>query len=143
MLRQPLFLLALSLFSTCGANADIFTWKDTQGRTHFGDRPPAESNPAAVELQINSVDRPELKTPTEGGSQVVIYTAAWCGVCRQAKRYFQQQGVHYQEFDVEKSPKGRRDYARLKGTGVPIILVGQTRMNGFSPARFDSIYLTP
>jgi glutaredoxin len=143
MLHLRLILLALCLFTTLGADAEIFTWKDAQGRTQFGDRPPAESHPKAVELQINSVDRPELKTPTGSGPRVVIYTAEWCGVCRNAKRYLQKKGVSYQEFDVDKSPKGRRDYKQLKGTGVPIILVGEKRMNGFSPDRFESIYQTP
>lgn len=44
------------------------------------------------------------------------------------------------EYDVEKSSKGKRDFKRLGGTGVPIILVGQKRLNGFSWETFEKLY---
>ena len=72
--------------------------------------------------------------------QVVMYSTTWCGVCKRAKGYFRERDIPYREYDVEKSAKGRRDYQRLKGRGVPIILVGDQRMNGFSRDRFESIY---
>jgi hypothetical protein len=31
-------------------------------------------------------------------------------------------------------------YRELNGRGVPIIMVGKSRMNGFSPAHFDQLY---
>ncbi|MCW8830565.1 MAG: hypothetical protein OQK32_03490 [Gammaproteobacteria bacterium] len=43
-------------------------------------------------------------------------------------------------YDVEKSSIGRRDYKALRGTSVPIIIIGKKRMNGFTAARFDNLY---
>ncbi|MFQ5471132.1 MAG: hypothetical protein ACE5EH_12685 [Gammaproteobacteria bacterium] len=36
---------------------------------------------------------------------------------------------------------GKRDYKLLHGKAVPIIIVGDKRMNGFTAARFDKLSL--
>jgi glutaredoxin len=54
--------------------------------------------------------------------------------------YFRRHGIDYVEHDIERSPEGRAEYQRLGGGGVPLILIGEQRMSGFSEARFDSLY---
>lgn len=139
-------LCLLTLLAWNPGQAEIFTWKDAQGRTHFGDRPPADSRVEILRPEINTISRPGTRTLDElrvHDRKVVIYTADWCGVCRRAKRHFESERIPFQEYDVEKSAKGRRDFERLQGTGVPIILLGRQRMNGFSPERFDRLYQAP
>lgn len=126
--------------------AEVYTWKDAQGRTHFGDRPPADSGAQQLELEINTIQRPQVEPNNSALSsprQVTIYTTDWCGICTKAKRHFKQNQVPFREYDVEKSAKGRLDYRKLNGSGVPIILVGKQRMNGFSAERFDRLYQQP
>jgi glutaredoxin len=133
----------LAILVSSLSQAEVYTWKDAQGRTHFGDRPPADSTPKQLELKINTIQRAEVQALDAGMTvdrKVVIYTTDWCGVCRQAKSHFKRNHIPYKEYDVEKSARGRRDYKRLNGSGVPIILVGNQRMNGFSPERFDQLY---
>ena len=43
------------------------------------------------------------------------------------------------ELDVEKSAEGKQEYRELKGRGVPIILVGDQRMNGYDQARLEGM----
>ena len=50
------------------------------------------------------------------------------------------QKIPFQEYDVEKTRKGKKDFAELKGRGVPILLVRGQRMNGFSASRFERLY---
>jgi len=127
---------------------DVYTWKDAGGRVHFGDRPPAMARAEPVEIRINTyTGRPVVSDyeasgePASGKQKdVVIYTTDWCGVCKKAKAYFKAHDIPFQEYDVEKTRKGRRDYERLKGRGVPIILVGNKRMNGFRSESFEKIY---
>jgi glutaredoxin len=57
-----------------------------------------------------------------------------------ARAYFHDQGIVYDEFDVENDPQGRQGYNRLGRSGVPIILVGDRRIDGFSIARFQQLY---
>ena len=136
-------LTALCLVMSLAAHAEIYTWIDDRGRTHFGDRPPAEATAQTLAPRINSIDGPAAAPHGAHRPRVLLYSAQWCGVCRKAKRYFGEQGVPYREYDVEKSAKGCRDYAQLRGTGVPIILVGEQRMDGFTQERFEQLYHNP
>lgn len=69
--------------------------------------------------------------PTAFDRQVRLYTATWCGYCRQARAYLDSRRIPYEDIDVESSERGRRQYAQLGGAGVPIILVGRQRMDGY------------
>lgn len=44
------------------------------------------------------------------------------------------------EYDIEKDAQARREYDALGARGVPVILVGKKRMNGFSAAGFEKLY---
>ncbi len=72
--------------------------------------------------------------------RVVMYSASWCGVCTKARRYFEANNIGFTEYDVETSQAGKAGFEKLNGKGVPIILVGNKRMNGFSAATFEKLY---
>lgn len=71
--------------------------------------------------------------------RVVMYTTASCPACRAAKDYFARRGIAYQEIDVQQSRDGYEEFKRLGGNGVPLIIVGDEKMEGFSAARLDSL----
>ncbi|MEZ5542178.1 MAG: DUF4124 domain-containing protein [Pseudomonadota bacterium] len=122
---------------------EIQRWTDAQGNVHFGDRPPADVAAETVRLRVNTYAAPDiegLQGVFDNGDQVVMYSAAWCGVCKKAKRYFEAEHIPFTEYDVETSARGQRDFKRLGGRGVPIILIGAQRLNGFTPASFERIY---
>lgn len=139
-------LLMLCLVLPFGmAAADIYKWVDENGRVHFGDAPATVQKTETVDLShINTYNAPSkifidetLAHPTDTTNKqarVIVYSASWCGVCVKAKNWLKANGISFQEYDIEKSDRGKRDYKKLKGRGVPIILVGQQRMNGFSPS---------
>ncbi len=141
-------LLGLLLLAPAPTVAQVYTWTDDHGRVHFGDRPPVESGAQQVEIKVNSYSGPPIvsiyedyrKANAAGGKRVTIYTASWCGICKQATAYFLSHKIPFREFDVEKSAKGRRDFQKLGGRGVPIILVGDRRMNGFRKESFERLY---
>tara|TARA_B110000503_G_scaffold139424_1_gene227783 strand:- start:187 stop:711 length:525 start_codon:yes stop_codon:yes gene_type:complete len=143
-------MLALGL-ATQAIHAEIYKWVDESGKTHFSDAKPDNGSSEQVEVQVNSIDTVsisvsdflesrESRVDARARRQVVMYSAVWCGYCKKARRYFQQQGIPFKEYDIETSRKGKRDYAKLNGTGVPIIFVGQKRMQGFRAERFQAIY---
>jgi hypothetical protein len=47
--------------------------------------------------------------------------------------------VRYEERDVEKSPDARAEFERLGGRGVPLIMVGTEKMDGFNEQRLNQI----
>ena len=140
-------ILALYFLLPAAASAEIYKWLDDQGRVQFGDRPPPEKKLQPVEIRVNTYSAPEIAyTPAERGKKsngtpkVVMYSAQWCGVCKQARSYFKKKRIRYKEYDIDESAEGRARYRALKGSGVPIIMVGKSRLNGFSPGHFDRLY---
>ncbi len=131
------------LLCSYSAHAEIYKWTDEHGKAHFTDKPPAGKKTEEIELKINTYSAVEIKPLLERlgrTDKVVIYTTAWCGICKKAKKYFRKNSIAYIAYDVEKSRIGKRDYKALRGRAVPIIIVGNKRMNGFSAARFDKFY---
>jgi glutaredoxin len=84
--------------------------------------------PAAVEEQGVQVNIP-----------VIMYSTRWCPYCRKARAYFEGHKIAYVEYDVEASAENRQQFEALKGRGVPLILVGDKRMEGFSARSFEAL----
>ena len=60
--------------------------------------------------------------------RVTMYTTSWCGSCRTAKRFFQEQGVDYEEIDIEAVPGAAEQVMRwARGyKTVPTMRIGDT-----------------
>ncbi len=65
-------------------------------------------------------------------TQVVVYGTATCPYCIQARDYLKQRKVAFGDFDVKDGGKGQRDYATLGAKVVPVILIGNRRLEGFN-----------
>ena len=140
---MKLILIISTLLLSISAFAEILKWTDSEGKIHFGDRPPAGVETSVVEIRINTYESPNIEAMREilnPKDKVVMYSAAWCGVCKKAKKYFKANNIQYKDYDIDKSSKGKRDYKKLGAKGVPVILVGDKRLNGFSAGSFGSIY---
>jgi glutaredoxin len=131
--------------------ADIYRWVDDEGRPQFSDRPAPGQVVEQVRLgPINTFEGvavEPLQTPATGPSgagrpSVVMYSTSWCGVCSRAKRFLAAEGIPYTDHDIEADPDARAAYDRLGGRGVPLLLIGDRRMHGFSKGRFAKVYGT-
>lgn len=72
--------------------------------------------------------------------KVVLYSSSRCAKCREAKQYLTAQGIAFVEFDVQKSRRGAKEFARLNGRAVPILLIGGDRLDGFDRRDFEALY---
>jgi len=72
--------------------------------------------------------------------RITLYTSSRCPVCDQAKKYFKSRGIPFVEFDVQRSKRGMKDFQRMGGRGVPIIMIGDRRIDGFDKKGFEAIY---
>jgi glutaredoxin len=70
--------------------------------------------------------------------RITLYTTRRCPNCRQAKQYLQSLGLRFTELDVQHSARGQKEFARLGARGVPVILVGDRRIDGFDRRRLDA-----
>ena len=75
----------------------------------------------------------------ESTPDVVMYATSWCPYCAQARAYFARAGIAYVEHDVEKSASAHVEFKRLGGRGVPLIVVGREKLNGFSEQGFEHL----
>ena len=128
------------------ASAEIYRWTDDSGRVHFSDsdmQPDAEKVQVRVQtietVRVNYLPewRQSLAPPA---AAVVMYSTPWCGVCKRAKRYFEGKGIAFTEKDIEARESWREEFDQLGGRGVPLILVGDRTMSGFSASRFEALY---
>lgn len=142
-----LLLLAV-LVASLHAGAGIYKWTDAQGHVHYSDDPPPEAKAQQVKVKINSIQGPAVvstignPSAAKAKDKVRIYTAVWCGYCKRAKAHLTAKGVPYDEMDVETSERGRSEFAQLGGRGVPVILVGSQRMDGFDANGLDAMLAT-
>jgi glutaredoxin len=148
-LKYPLpLLLLLSLFLYSNfSSAEIYKWVDDKGDVHFTDRPPKNKKTEKVTVIINTYTNVSVSDNifaasknTSRQKKLIMYSTTWCGVCKRAKKYFQKNSIAFTEYDVEKSSKGKRDYKKMNGKGVPIFLIGKKRLNGFDTTKFNQIY---
>jgi serine protease Do len=66
--------------------------------------------------------------------EVVIYSTPTCAPCFAAKRWFEEHGVAYTDYDVSLDPVRAAEMVRLTGqNAVPVIRVGGQVMIGFDP----------
>jgi glutaredoxin len=139
------------LMPMSSGSAELYKWVDSKGTIHYGDKPPKKAELKDITGKISSFKTvdvepfkydPDLVTKEKksAGKSVIMYSTSWCGYCRKARQHFKRNKIPYQEYDIEKSKKAANEYKKLKGRGVPVILIGKQRMNGFRAETFDKIY---
>lgn len=69
-----------------------------------------------------------------------MYSTQSCGYCKKAKKYFKKNNIEFTNYDINKDAKAKRRHEKMGATGVPVILVGDKRLNGFSESGFKRIY---
>lgn len=133
---------------SASANAEIYKWKDKDGRVHFSDSASGSTPAEKVQLKINTythvtyAKRPRVAGPAPAAAgSVVLYGTRWCGYCKKAKAYFNARNISYVDYDIETDATALAQFKGFGGGGVPVIFVGDTRINGFNEAAFERIYL--
>jgi len=85
--------------------------------------------------------------PTAGqqaAPRVILFSTAWCPSCKNARAFFQQRGIPFQELDVEKNQQAQQLYlnvakqAGLRPGVVPVIIVGNRVFQGFSQPQIEA-----
>lgn len=82
-------------------------------------------------------------------AQVVVYTTAWCGYCKQAKAWLAQRNIPFVEKDVEKDQGAAMELAqkaaaaRVRPGGVPVIDFRGSLVLGFDKRRLAELSGSP
>ena len=71
-----------------------------------------------------------------------MYSTAWCGVCKRARKYMQEQGIPSTEYDVDTNVQARNEYLLLNPRrSVPTLKIGNEVVVGFSAAALEGAIL--
>ncbi|MGB1110485.1 MAG: DUF4124 domain-containing protein [Gammaproteobacteria bacterium] len=143
-MNKPLAACLITLvfvLAPAAIHAQIYKWTDEQGRVHFGDRPPADQATSEIKARISTYKAVSYeKSSINSGSLLKMYSAKWCGICTKAKQYFRANTIPFKEMDIDESRLARLEYERLNARGVPVLLYGDKRMNGFNEISFQNFY---
>jgi len=139
-MKYLILLVSLLIFAE-SSSAEIYKWTDEKGHIHYSNIKPENQDVIEIEVKISTYENVSYTTSeVDLGKKVVIFSANWCGACKKAKRYFRRNAIPFTEYDIEKGAKAKSLYKKLGATGIPVILVGKKRMNGFTEAGFKRIY---
>lgn len=153
-IRLPVLLFLAMLALPCAQAQSLYKVVTPDGRVLYTDKPPAQGKvlktltpdaapttalpPSAAEqlARLQSLRAPAAASV--GG--VVLYSAVWCGYCTKAKAWLAARGIAYREVDID-TPDGMASYAQAGGgKGVPLLVAGGQRVQGYSPAAYEQLF---
>lgn len=156
-------LILLGFPTLCSSEA-FYKWVDENGRVHYSSQKP-DNNPSVKTINIKEDYTGAKKSPQQmpdlnqayateksqltsvlpsdkgsGAGTVVMYSTAWCGYCKKARLYFRENNIAFTDYDIEKSTKAKAQHKQYNGSGVPLLLFGKHKMQGFSVEGFERLY---
>ncbi len=144
-MKSGILLLAASLAAASMplSAAQLYQWKDAQGRMVYSDQPPPPS--------VRNAQQKSFKgSVIEGGESYAAKTAREkypitlyandCGApCEQARQLLSERGVPYSSKDPQASPEAQAELQKLTGQlRVPVLVVGSDKLNGFETGQWQS-----
>ena len=142
-------LVALACFTSSPALGEMYKWTDERGVVHFSDTAPPKSGD--VEIVKPSQREPMIKGQPErpldeGGTayaapgrapRVELYVTSWCPHCRRARDFLRQNRIAFVEYDIEQDAAAASRRKQIgDGTGVPVAIIGDKVISGFSPESY-------
>jgi len=79
-----------------------------------------------------------IHRPDPASKAVTIYTADWCPFCRKLRALLDKHAIPYTEYDVEHSLQGGLGFWALRGTGVPVSVIGPDIIYGFDIGKIET-----
>lgn len=70
-------------------------------------------------------------------SKVVLYGTASCGFCAKTRALLKERQIAYADLDIEKSPQAQSEFKQFGAGGVPYLLIGDRRIQGFNQAAIE------
>ncbi|MFM9939999.1 MAG: glutaredoxin family protein [Hyphomicrobiaceae bacterium] len=97
---------------------------------------------AILALAALTASPPPAKAESCREQPVIMISTSWCGYCRKARTFFNENRIEFEEIDAERtdSPGIRETYRK---TGVPIIIVGAEQVRGFNERRLRQLLCLP
>jgi mycoredoxin len=67
---------------------------------------------------------------------LIVYSAAWCPDCREAKRFLAKHNIAYQEIDIESTPGAAAEVVKNTGKrAIPQFVIDGEWVQPYVPGR--------
>lgn len=76
--------------------------------------------------------------PDFSHGKVVLYATDWCPYCEKTRAVLEAKKIAYTELNIETSAEGRKQYERLAGNGVPVLLVAGEVIRGYHETKIEA-----
>jgi mycoredoxin len=65
---------------------------------------------------------------------ITLYSAFWCGDCREARRFLQRNNINYKEVDIESTPGAAEEVIRRTGKrAIPQLVINGQWVQPYRP----------
>jgi glutaredoxin len=126
------------------AAAQLYQWKDAQGRAVYSDQPPPTSirNAQHKNFKGSVIEVGEsyaAKTAREK-NPVTLYASACGAPCDQARQLLTERGIPFSNKDPQTSPESQAALQKLTGRlSVPVLVVGSDKIDGFETGQWQAM----
>jgi len=72
----------------------------------------------------------------------VIFTTASCPYCQKARVFLEKQEIAWCEYDINESTHNYTLYKEHGGGGVPLAIIGSTKLRGYNKQKYLSAIKT-
>ena len=133
----------LAAASTHLAAAQLYQWKDAQGRMVYSDQPPPTSIKEAQQKSFkgNYIEAGETYAARTAREKypVTLY-ASDCGApCNQARQLLVDRGVPFSSKDPQANPEAQAELHKLTGRlSVPVLTVGSEKIDGYETSQWQA-----
>ncbi len=155
-ISQIIFLLLCAIAVTTSSVAQsLYKSIGPDGKVVYSDHPPvgariektmqftnlpSTSLPASASSYAEQLRRTQASPVTAASAGVVLYSAKWCGYCKQAKAYLASKNIAYQDFDID-TREGMTAYVQAGGgKSIPLLVASGQHVQGFSPSAYDELF---
>ena len=135
--------VCMALASSPLAAAQLYQWKDADGRMSYSDQPPPTSVKNAQQKGFKGSfiegGEPYAVRVAREKHPIILYTSACGTACDQARQFLIERGVPFCSKDLQASEEARNEVQKLTGTlSVPVLLVGGDKIEGFSDSQWQA-----
>jgi hypothetical protein len=126
--------------------ADIYSWTDRNGIKHFSSDPPPKGETISDLRVMKTVEEPEepeagdaektvadttAREAPKNAPKVDIYVDDQSEICQTALAFFDRNKIAYTKHEIGSDPEALQRYKSLEGEGIPLIFIGDQRMDGW------------
>lgn len=145
-LPAALVFTAFAFAAAVSAQSDIYSWTDRNGVKHVSSYPPPKGEPVtdlrvmkttiepeepeAGDTEKAAADTASAEAP-KNAPKVDIYVDGQSDICKSALAFFERNKIAYTKHDIDADPQALQRYRSLEGQGVPIVFIGDNRMDGW------------